>query len=160
MTSDKHPFCASMGELLTRLPANHRLMGLDVGEKTIGMAVSDALLSIATPLDTIRRSKFTKDMEALRKVVQDRKIGGFVIGYPINMNGTEGPRCQSTRQFARSLYEKLALPVFLWDERMSSLAVERMMNEAELSRNRKAELVDKLAASYILQGALDSRPRN
>jgi putative holliday junction resolvase len=157
MTSDKQPFCASIGELMERLPANHRLMGLDVGEKTIGMAVSDALLSIATPLDTIRRGKFTKDIEALKKVVTERKVGGFVIGYPINMNGTEGPRCQSTRQFARNIHEKLALPIFLWDERMSSLAVERMMDEAELSRNRKAALVDKLAASYILQGALDCR---
>lgn len=155
MTSDKQPFCASIGELIGRLAPNQRLMGLDVGEKTIGMAISDALLSIATPADTIRRSKFSKDMESLQKIVKDRHIGGFVIGYPINMNGTEGPRCQSIRQFARNLHEKLALPCFLWDERMSSLAVERMMTEGGLSRNRKAELVDKLAASYILQGALD-----
>jgi putative Holliday junction resolvase len=158
MTSDKQPFCTSIGELSGKLKTGQRLMGLDVGEKTIGMAVSDALLSIATPHDTIRRSKFSKDLEALQKVVKDRNVGGFVIGYPINMNGTEGPRCQSTRQFARNIYEKLALPCFLWDERMSSLAVERMMTEGGLSRNRKAELVDKLAASYILQGALDCLP--
>lgn len=157
MTSDKQPFCASINELAQRLAPNQRLMGLDVGEKTIGMAVSDALLSIATPVDTIRRGKFSKDVEALAKIVAERKVGGFVIGYPINMNGTEGPRCQSIRQFARNLHEKLALPVFLWDERMSSQAVERMMDEGGLSRNRKAALVDKLAASYILQGALDCR---
>lgn len=158
MTSDKQPFCASIGELAERLAPNQRLMGLDVGEKTIGMAISDALLSIASPLDTIRRGKFSKDVETLARIVAERKVGGFVIGYPINMNGTEGPRCQSIRQFARNLHEKLALPVFLWDERMSSLAVERMMDEASLSRNRKAALVDKLAASYILQGALDCQP--
>lgn len=157
MTSDKHPFCTSIQELVEGLAPNQRLMGLDVGEKTIGMAVSDALLSIATPADTVRRSKFTKDMEAVEKLVKARNVGGFVVGYPINMNGSEGPRCQSVRQFSRNLYEKFALPVFLWDERMSSLAVERMMTEAELSRNRKSELVDKLAASYILQGALDCR---
>lgn len=155
MTSDKQPFCTSINELVAQLKPNQRLMGLDVGEKTIGMAVSDALLSIATPQDTIRRSKFTKDIEALQKVVTARNVGGFVIGYPINMNGSEGPRCQSTRQFARNIHEKLALPCFLWDERMSSLAVERMMTEGGLSRGRKSELVDKLAASYILQGALD-----
>lgn len=157
MTSDKQPFCASIGELMERLAPNQRLMGLDVGEKTIGIAISDALFSIATPVDTIRRGKFTKDIEALKKIVAERKVGGFVIGYPINMNGSEGPRCQSIRQFARNIHERLALPVFLWDERMSSLAVERMMDEGGLSRNRKAALVDKLAASYILQGALDCR---
>lgn len=157
MTSDKQAFCTSINELIAQLAPNQRLMGLDVGEKTIGMAISDALLSIATPVDTIRRGKFSKDMETLQKIIKDRNVGGFVIGYPINMNGTEGPRCQSIRQFARNLHEKLALPSFLWDERMSSLAVERMMTEGGLSRNRKAELVDKLAASYILQGALDCR---
>lgn len=150
-------FYNSIGELLAMLAKNARLMGLDVGEKTIGMAISDALFSIATPVDTIRRGKFTKDIEALKKIVAERKVGGFVIGYPINMNGSEGPRCQSIRQFARNIHERLALPVFLWDERMSSLAVERMMDEGGLSRNRKAALVDKLAASYILQGALDCR---
>jgi putative holliday junction resolvase len=162
MTSDKQPpnpvfTCATMSELVGQLASGQRLMGLDVGEKTIGMAVSDALLSIATPTDTIRRSKFTKDLEALEKMVKDRNIGGFVIGYPINMNGTEGPRCQSIRQFARNLHQKLGLPYYLWDERMSSQVVERMMTQGGLSRSRRAELVDKLAASYILQGALDTR---
>lgn len=157
MTSDKQPHCTTISELVSLLAGGQRLMGLDVGEKTIGMAVSDALLSIATPLDTIRRGKFGKDLETLQKVVKDRNVGGFVIGYPINMNGTEGPRCQSIRQFARNVHQGLALPYFLWDERMSSLAVERMMTEGGLSRGRKAELVDKLAASYILQGALDSK---
>ncbi|MCH2547691.1 MAG: Holliday junction resolvase RuvX [Alphaproteobacteria bacterium] len=157
MTSDKQPFCTTINELISKLEPNQRLMGLDVGEKTIGMALSDVLLSIATPVDTIRRGKFTKDIQALQKIVKERNVGGFVIGYPINMNGTEGPRCQSIRQFARNIHEKLALPCFLWDERMSSLAVERMMTEGGLSRNRKAELVDKLAAGYILQGAINCR---
>lgn len=157
MTSDKHGFCASVGELIDKLSVNQRLAGLDVGEKTIGIAISDILFSIATPHSTIQRSKFSKDLEALRKILQERQVGGFVIGYPINMNGSEGPRCQSIRQFARNCQESLAIPVFLWDERMSSSAVERMMIEADLSRSRRAELVDKLAASYILQGALDSK---
>lgn len=134
-------------------------MGLDVGEKTIGMAVGDLMHGIATPLDTIRRVKFSKDVEILRKVVQDRGIGGFVIGYPINMNGTEGPRCQSIRQFAKNLQEKIDMPQLLFDERLSTSAVTRMMIEADLSRQRRAELVDKLAASYILQGALDCKRR-
>lgn len=157
MTSDKQGFCASMRELMAQLAPEQRLMGLDVGEKTIGMAISDVLFSIATPVDTIRRGKFSKDIEQLQKIVTDRKVGGFVIGYPINMNGTEGPRCQSTRQFSRNLHQKLALPCLLWDERMSSMAVERMMTEGGLSRGRKAELVDKLAAAYILQSALDAK---
>lgn len=157
MTSDKQAFCNDIGELVGKLGANQRLAGLDVGSKTIGIAVSDVRFTIATPEQTIVRSKYTKDLEALKKIVGARHIGGFVIGYPVNMNGTEGPRCQSIRQFARNIQEALALPVFLWDERMSSTAVERMMIEADLSRARRAELVDKLAASYILQGALDSR---
>lgn len=156
MTSNKQPFCASASELIGMLSRNQRLGGLDVGEKTIGIAVSDVMFSIATPFVTIRRSKFSKDLEELRKAIKERNIGGFVIGYPVNMNGTEGPRCQSIRQFAKNCQEALALPMFLWDERMSSSAVERMMIEADLSRARRAELVDKLAASYILQGALNS----
>ncbi len=157
MTSAKQPVCAHIGELLSQLAPNQRLAGLDVGEKTIGIAVSDVMHSIATPLETIRRRKFSQDVEELKKIVASRNIGGFVIGYPINMNGTEGPRCQSIRQFARNCHQALAIPSLLWDERMSSSVVERMMVEADLSRARRAELVDKLAASYILQGALDSK---
>lgn len=148
-----------INELLAVLAPNQRLAGLDVGEKTIGIAISDAMHIIASPLLTIRRSKFNKDVETLRQLIKERNIGGFVIGYPINMNGTEGPRCQSIRQFAKNCTQALAIPMFLWDERLSSSAVERMMIEADLSRARRAELVDKLAASYILQGALDSKKR-
>lgn len=150
-------FSDSLADLLKNLSPNQRLMGLDVGEKTIGLALSDDRFTIATPVETIRRTKFSKDAELIAKHVAEKNVGGFVIGYPINMNGTLGPKCQSVRQFARNLQEKLALPTLLWDERMSTMAVNRTMDEAELSRNRKAELVDKLAASYILQGALDSR---
>lgn len=148
----------NMRGLLSALKDGQRLMGLDVGEKTIGMAISDALFSIASPVDTVRRfGKFSKDVEAMKKLVDARHVGGFVIGYPINMNGTEGPRCQSIRQFARNLHQQFKLPVLLWDERMSSLAVTRVMDDAELSRNRQSQLVDKLAAAYILQSALDSK---
>ena len=153
-------FCDDINDLIARLGPNQRLMGLDVGEKTIGMAISDALLSIASPHDTIMRGKFSKDAETLTALVESRKIGGFVVGYPINMNGTEGPRCQSIRQFCRNLHEYLHLPIMLQDERMSSMAVTRVMDDAELSRGRKAELVDKLAASYILQSALDKKAKN
>lgn len=159
MTSDKPSFCSDINALLALLAPNQRLMGLDVGEKTIGIAVSDALHGIATPLETIMRGKFSKDAATLASLIAQRNVGGLVIGYPINMNGTEGPRCQSIRQFSRNVQEKLALPVLLWDERMSTMAVTRMMEEAELSRQRKAALVDKLAASYILQSALDSKQR-
>lgn len=134
---------------------DERLLGLDVGEKTIGLALSDVSRRIATPMETLRRSKFSQDAEALKAIVEKQGVGGLVIGYPINMDGSEGPRCQSIRQFARNLEAKLALPMLLWDERMSTMAVERAMLEADLSRRRRAELVDKMAASYILQGVLD-----
>ncbi len=153
-------FVDTISELIKSVEKGQRLMGLDVGEKTIGIAIADSEHTIATAQETIQRSKFGKDAETLRKLVEARNIGGVAIGYPINMNGTEGPKCQSVRQFARNLHEKLALPTLLWDERMSTMAVTRMMDEAELSRNRKAALVDKLSASYILQGALDSWHRN
>ena len=153
-------FCDDINQLIVHLGPNQRLMGLDVGEKTIGMAISDALLSIATPVDTIMRGKFSKDAETLAALVKSRNVAGFVVGYPINMNGTEGPRCQSIRQFCRNLHEIMALPIMLQDERMSSMAVTRVMDDAELSRGRKAELVDKLAASYILQSALDKKKKS
>ncbi len=153
-------FSASIETLVNGLDKNARLMGLDVGEKTIGLALSDALRSIASPLEVIERSKFSKDAEHLRMLCEKHKVGGFVVGYPINMNGTEGPRCQSTRQFCRNLHEKLGLPMLLQDERMSTIAVGRVMDDAELSRTRKSEIVDKLAASYILQSALDRYQRN
>lgn len=144
-------------EFAASLPAYTRLLGLDVGDKTIGLALSDALRTIATPYDTIRRSKFTKDAATLAGIISEQKVGGLVIGYPVNMDGSKGPRCQSTRTFVSNLGKTVLLPMLLWDERMSTMAVQRMMtDEADMSRARRAELVDKLAASYMLQGFLDS----
>lgn len=138
-----------------QLPAHRRLLGLDVGEKTIGLALSDLMRTIATPLLTISRSQFTKDMAAIATVVQEQNVAGLVIGYPINMDGSNGPRTQSVRTFTSNLLKHMDMPVFLWDERLSTVAVQRTMLDADLSRQRRAELVDKLAASYLLQGCLD-----
>ena len=146
----------SMQELKSRLPRRKRLMGLDVGSKTIGLALSDTTLTIATPMETIKRSKFTKDAEYLLKIAAEHDVGGFIIGMPYNMDGSEGPRCQSTRQFQENLAEKTTLPMTLWDERMSTQAVTRTLLDADASRARRAELVDKMAAAFILQGALDA----
>jgi putative holliday junction resolvase len=150
---------------LLELPALLRpftpLMGLDLGEKTIGVAVSDATRTVATPLELIRKSKFTDDAAALFKLMESRGAAGIVIGLPVNMDGTEGPRCQSSRAFGRNLLRlKADLPIAFWDERMSSMAVNRMLiGEADMNRARRAEVVDKAAAGWILQGALD-RLRN
>ncbi len=141
--------------LKAQLKKGERILGFDVGTKTIGLALSDISFTIATPLDTIRRTKFGKDVERLRALVDEHKVGAFVIGLPVNMDGTEGPRCQGVRQFAKNLSERLPLPMAFWDERLSTAAVERMLIDADRSRKRRAELVDKLAAAYILQGALD-----
>ena len=141
----------------TLLPATGRLVGLDVGETTIGIAISDERRQVASPQLTITRRKWSQDVEALRSVMADKNIVGIVIGYPRNMDGSEGARAQATRSFARNLREVLPLPTLLWDERLSTAAVTRMMEkEADLSRARRDELVDKLAASYLLQGALDA----
>lgn len=137
------------------LPPQARLLGLDVGEKTIGLALSDVMRSVATPMETIRREKFSKDVQALTAIIGKHEIAALVVGYPVNMDGSEGPRCQSIRQFCKNLEAHTQLPVLLWDERMSTMAVTRTMLEADLSRQKRAELVDKMAASYILQGALD-----
>ncbi|MFD0857437.1 Holliday junction resolvase RuvX [Roseovarius aquimarinus] len=140
------------------LPPMRGLMGLDLGEKTIGVAVSDALWSVASPLETVRRRKFGLDAARLVELIAARGIGGLVLGLPRNMDGTEGPRCQSTRAFARNL-AKLpaleALPIGFWDERLSTVAAERALLEADTSRKRRAEVIDHVAASYILQGVLD-----
>jgi putative holliday junction resolvase len=138
------------------LPANARLLGLDAGETTIGLALSDTGRTIASPHLTIERGKFSKDILALQGIIQKQDVGGLVIGYPINMDGSHGPRTQSTRTLVSNLGKHIALPMLLWDERMSTLAVERMMVEADMTRQRRAVLVDKLAASYMLQGFLDS----
>ena len=137
------------------LPPGGRLLGLDVGEKTIGLAVSDPGLAVASPLVTLRRGKFTADAERLVRLVAERRVGGLVVGLPVNMDGSEGPRCQSVRQFATNLLARLDLPLAFWDERLSTAAVTRAMLDADLSRRRRGEIVDQLAAAYILQGLLD-----
>jgi putative Holliday junction resolvase len=144
-------------ELRAALAPGTRILGLDVGSKTIGVALSDASLTVGTPQETIRRTKFTADAARLAALIAERHVGGIVIGLPVNMDGTEGPRAQSTRQFARNLLDKVDLPIAFWDERLSTAAVTRMMiDEADLTRRRRGQLVDKLAAAYILQGALDA----
>ena len=130
-------------------------MGLDLGTKTIGVAVSDRLLSSATPLHTVRRKKFSADAQALLDVITNRNIGAIILGLPRNMDGSEGPRCQSTRAFARNLSALTNLPIGYWDERLSTVAAERVLLEADTSRKRRAEVIDHVAAGYILQGALD-----
>ncbi|MEL7154476.1 MAG: Holliday junction resolvase RuvX [Pseudomonadota bacterium] len=137
------------------LPGTGALMGLDPGTKTIGVAISDGLRMTATSLETIRRTKFTKDAARLREIAKGRDIAAAVIGLPMNMDGSEGPRAQSVRAFARNIVEHVELPVVLWDERLTTVAAERTLLEADLSRKRRAEVIDAVAAQYILQGALD-----
>ena len=146
-------------ELLISLASGQRVMSLDVGDKTVGIAVSDATFAIATPVETLRRKKFAADVERLKALVARHNAGAFVVGLPINMDGSEGPRCQSVRAFANNLLARIDLPLAFWDERLSTAAVTRTMLEADLSRARRAELVDKLAAAYILQGFLDHLKR-
>ena len=142
--------------LSAALPARAPLAGLDLGEKTIGVAVSDTGRSIASPVALIKRTKITLDAEELFRVMDAREVGGVVIGLPVNMDGTEGPRCQSVRAFGRHLMRLRDLPIAFWDERLSSAAVNRMLiGEADVTRARRADLVDKAAAGWILQGALD-----
>lgn len=131
------------------------LLGLDLGTKTIGIAVSDGLRLTATALDTIRRTKFGVDAEKLEALMAGRGVGGIVLGLPRNMDGSEGPRAQSTRAFARNMAGRTDLPIAFWDERLSTAAVERTLIAADSSRKRRGEVIDKLAAAYILQGALD-----
>lgn len=149
----------SVQELADQLPRHGRLMGLDLGEKTIGIAVSDPGHMIATPITTIRRSKFTEDAKQLLKLVDERQVAGLVIGLPLNMDGSEGPRCQSVRQFASNLGKLRDMPMMFWDERLSTVAVTRDMISADLSRAKRAKIVDESAAAFILQGALDSLKR-
>lgn len=144
-----------VGHRLEDLPPTGPLLGLDLGTKTIGIAISDALRFGATPLETIQRVKFTKDVEKLLSIANRRGVVGFVMGLPVNMDGSEGPRAQSTRAFVRNLAQHTALPLAFWDERWSTAAVTRTLLEADASRARRAEVVDKMAAAYILQGALD-----
>jgi putative Holliday junction resolvase len=142
------------------LPSGVAWLGLDLGEKTIGVALGDPGGSIASPLETIRRRKFSKDAERLEALAAERRAGALVIGLPINMDGSEGPRCQSARQFARNLValRGWAHPIAFWDERLSTVAVERVLvDQADMSRAKRGEVVDKMAAAFILQGALDAR---
>jgi putative pre-16S rRNA nuclease len=143
-------------DLPTAAPPRTALLGLDLGEKTIGVAVSDPGRIIASPLELIRKAKFTHDAESLFRIMDGRGVGGLVIGLPVNMDGTEGPRAQSARAFARNLLRLREIAIAFWDERWSTVAVERMMiEEQDINRARRAELVDKTAAAYILQGALE-----
>ncbi len=140
---------------LAALPQNGRLMGLDLGMKTIGVAISDGLRLTATPLETIARKKFTQDANRLLQIIAEYNICGIVLGLPLNMDASEGPRVQSTRAFGRNLKTKTDLPIAFWDERLSTSAVTRTLLAADVSRAKRAKVVDKLAASFILQGALD-----
>lgn len=146
-------------DLPARLQRDARLLGLDVGTKTVGLALSDVTRSIATPYETIRRTKFTADATAIAAIAAKEGVGALVIGMPFNFDGSEGPRAQSTRAFARNLAAHVDLPMIFWDERLSTAAVERHLIEADASRKRRAEVIDRMAAAYILQGALD-RLRN
>ena len=146
----------SVQELKSHLQPGLRLLGLDVGTKTIGMAISDDALVVAAAIDTMRRTKFSADARALACIIGGRNVGGIVIGLPVSMDGSEGPACQSVRQFGANLDEKLDVPIAFWDERLSTAAIERLLiDEADMTRKRRSEVVDKMAATYILQGALD-----
>lgn len=142
--------------LVARLDAGARLLGIDLGSRTIGLAISDSAFRIASPITTLKRTKLGADAIALKTITTERWVGGLVIGLPINMDGTEGPRAQATRDWSLDLAGRIELPLVLWDERMSTMAVERMMLTADMSRKRRAKKVDQAAAAYILQGALDT----
>jgi len=146
-------------ELRASLPPGTRLLGLDLGEKTIGVALSDRLLSIATPMQTLKRGKFSADAAQLDIIISAQSVGGLVVGLPLNMDGSDGPSAQSARAFARNWAARSPLPVLMQDERLSTSAVTRTLLEADASRRRRSEVIDKMAAAYILQGALD-RLRN
>ena len=147
----------SLGQLRELVPQGARLLGLDVGTRTIGLALSDATWLVATPVRTIRRTRLAADAEALRSAALELEARGLVVGLPVEMDGRQGPRCQSVRQFVRNVEPVLALPVAFWDERLSTAAVERMLiGEADLSRRRRRDVVDRAAAAWILQGALDA----
>jgi len=152
------PIC-NPTDLKTHLKQGQRLLGLDVGTKTIGMALSDTRLVIATPFDTIRRTRFRDDLARIALEVKNHGVGGIVVGLPLALSGDEGPRVQGVRQFAKNLLAQLDLPLIFWDERFSTAAVERGMIEADITRKRRAQIVDRAAAAYILQGLLDRLAR-
>ncbi len=142
-------------ELPANLPSGQRLLGLDLGRKTIGLALSDIPLTIASPLETIKRTRFGDDAERLGRLIEEFAVGALVIGLPINMDGSEGRRCQSVRAFAANLMARIDIDICFWDERLSTRAAERMFIDADLTRRRRGELIDKAAAAYILLWALD-----
>jgi putative Holliday junction resolvase len=142
-------------DLLPDLKPGQRLLGLDVGAKTIGIALSDLSRIIASPTTTIRRTKFRADVAQLKALIEEHEIAALIIGMPFNMDGSEGPRCQSVRQFAANVLEVIDIPAALWDERLSTVTAERVLLEADMSRKRRAEVIDKMAAAVILQSALD-----
>ncbi|MCP4922960.1 MAG: Holliday junction resolvase RuvX [bacterium] len=138
-----------------QLPRKGRLLGIDLGSKTIGLSTADALWSIASPLKTLKRASIQKDTEALKTLIQDENIQGLVIGWPISMDGREGERCTLTQRFVDTVLVEMGCPILKWDERLSTMAVNRTLLEADVSRAKRAKVVDKMAAAYILQGALD-----
>ncbi len=147
--------CETPEEFVAEIPAMGALGGLDLGTATIGVAISDVMRSVATPLETIKRKKFGVDAGKLLELTTHRLVTGLVLGLPMNMDGSEGPRCQATRAFARNLEKLTPLPITFWDERLSTVAAERALLEADTSRKRRAEVIDHVAAGYILQGMLD-----
>ena len=155
MAKPPPPQLISLEDLAARLAPGQRLLGLDVGAKTIGLALSDVSRTIATALSTIERRKFTLDARSLLAIAAEHAVGALVIGLPVNLDGTEGPRAQSTRAFMRSLAPLAERPLVFWDERLSTQAAERTLLEADASRRRRAQVIDKMAAAFILQGCLD-----
>jgi putative Holliday junction resolvase len=145
--------------LKASLAPGDRLLGVDAGRKSIGLAICDSNLRVASPLTTIRRAKFAADAAAIGRIIAERRIGGLIVGLPVGMDGREGPRSQSVRQFAQNLLGVVDLPIAFWDERFSTIGAERPLRDAEMSHRRRARVVDKLAAAYILQGALDRLSR-
>ena len=149
-----------LNKMKAALQNDQRLLGLDLGSKTIGLAMSDTSRTIASPLETLNHTKFTNDALRIKQIVDEFNIGGIVIGLPVSMDGSEGPRCQSARTFAINLLAKFEIMISFWDERLSTSAIQRMLvDDVDMTRKRRSEVVDKLAATYILQGALDATVR-
>lgn len=148
----------NINTLVAALPMGQRLLGLDIGDKTIGLAISDPMFMIASPVKTVMRTKkFAAAITEMREIVKNEEVGGLLVGLPVSMDGTEGPRCQKTRDLTSEISMQLNLPVAFWDERLSTSAIERfLVTEADMTRKRRKDVVDKMAAGYILQGALDS----
>ena len=143
-----------------RLKPGQRYLGLDIGSKTIGLALSDVTGMLASPMETIRRIKFTEDVRRLKEIIAGEDVGALILGLPVSMDGTEGPRCQSVRDFGRNLLQNIDIAIAFWDERLSTAAVQRVLiKEADMTRKRRAEVIDKMAAAYILQGALGAIKR-